>query len=67
MKINELIKDFEVFTTNEERSILETIHDVVPMTSFNERERFILTSLIRKSLITKIVHNGHVMVKKNEQ
>lgn len=67
MKINELIEDFTVFTTNEERAILETIDDVVPLTTFNERERFVLANLIRKSLITKIVYNGHIMVKKNEQ
>lgn len=66
MKINELIKDFEIFTTNEEQQVLETITDLAPLSTFNERERFILTSLIRKSLITKIVHDGHVMVKKNE-
>ncbi len=66
MKINELIKDFSVFTTNEERAILETIDDLTPLNSYNERDRVIITNLVRKSLITKVVFNGQVMVKKNE-
>jgi len=66
MKINELIRDFNVFTTNEERAILESMNDIVPLTSFNERERFVISNLVRKSLISKIVHNGNIMVKKNE-
>jgi hypothetical protein len=66
MKINELIKSFKVFTTNEERAILENMNDIAPLSSFNERERFIIIDLVRKSLISKIVHNGTVLVKKNE-
>jgi hypothetical protein len=66
MKINELIKGFTVFTTNEERAILESMTDLAPLSSFNERERVIITDLVRKSLITKIVYNGQIMVRKNE-
>jgi hypothetical protein len=66
MKINELIKSFKVFTTNEERAILENMNDIAPLSSFNERERFIIIDLVRKSLISKIVHNGTILVKKNE-
>lgn len=66
MKINELIKGFNVFTTNEERAILESMNDLTPLSSFNERERVIITDLVRKSLITKIVYNNQIMVKKNE-
>jgi hypothetical protein len=66
MKINELIKGFSVFTTNEERAILENMNDIAPLSSFNERERVIIIDLVRKSLITKIVYNNQIMVKKNE-
>jgi len=66
MKINELIKGFTVFTTNEERAILESMTDLAPLSSFNERDRVIITDLVRKSLITKIVYNGQIMVRKNE-
>ena len=66
MKINELIKGFTVFTTNEERAILESMNDLTPLSSFDERERVIISDLVRKSLITKIVYNNQIMVKKNE-
>lgn len=66
MRINELIKGFTVFTTVEERAILESMNDLTPLSSFNERERVIITDLVRKSLITKIVYNNQIMVKKNE-
>ncbi len=66
MKINELLKDFSIFTTNEERAILESINDLTPLSSFDERGRVIIANLVKKSLITKVVFNGHVMVKKNE-
>jgi len=66
MKINDLIKSFKVFTTNEERAILESMDDLAPLNSYNEREQFIITNLVRKSLISKIVHNGNILVKKNE-
>lgn len=67
MKINELINQFEIFTTNEEQAMLETISSPTPLNSFSEREQFIITNLIRKSLITKINNHGNVLVIKNEQ
>lgn len=66
MKINELIGRFEVFTTNEERAILESMDDLTPLTSFTERERVVLSNLIRKSLVSKVLYNGQPMVRKNE-
>lgn len=65
MKINELIKDFSIFTTNEEKTILETIDGVLPMSSFNERDQIIIANLIRKSLVSKVIHQGSIMVVKN--
>ena len=66
MKINELISGFEVFTTNEERAILESMDYLTPLTSFTERERVVLSNLIRKSLVSKVLYNGQPMVRKNE-
>ena len=66
MKINELINSFEIFITNEERSIYETMNDKSALAQFNEREQFIIQNLIRKSLVTKINHRGTIMVAKNE-
>lgn len=66
MKLNELIKSFEVHINNEEAALLEKLDGVQPYEMFIEREQFVLDSLIRKSLVTKINHRGTIMVAKNE-
>jgi hypothetical protein len=54
MKINELIKDFEVYTSNDEKRMLEQLTYVRPLHSFSERDQFTIESLIRKSLVIKV-------------
>jgi len=54
MKINELIKEFEVYTSNEEKRVLEQLTHVRQLSSFNERDQFTIESLIRKSLVIKV-------------
>ena len=54
MKINELIKDFEVYTSNVEKRMLEQLTYVRPLSSFSERDQFTIESLIRKSLVIKV-------------
>ena len=66
MKLNELIKNFEIYKTNEEEKILETIDGLCYMESFNERQQVIIDNLIKKSLLSKFIHNGKTMVLKNE-
>ena len=66
MKLNDLISHFEIQTTNEEAELLEKIQDVMIPEQFTEREQTVITNLIRKSLITKIVENdGKVYLVKN--
>ena len=67
MKINELIKEFNICTTNEEKAILESMDSVMPLTSYTERERFLINNLIRKSLVSKIRYNNTIMVARNDQ
>lgn len=64
MKINELIKS--IYVTNEEKHLLETFDEPKPLSTFAEREQVIINNLIRKSIISKIRHNGTVMVMRNE-
>ena len=68
MKLNELIKSFEVFLTNEEEELLETLgNETKPLSSFTEHDQVIINNLIRKSVISKIVVNkSSVMVIKND-
>jgi hypothetical protein len=54
MKINELIKEFEVYTSNEEKRMLEKLTHVRQLSSFSERDQFTIESLIRKSLVIKV-------------
>jgi len=67
MKLNELITEFDIYMTNEERSLYEQLEQVVPLISFNERQRVIVNNLIRKSLVSKIRHNNQIMVARNDQ
>jgi hypothetical protein len=67
MKLNELIQDFSIYLTNEEKSLLEDINGLVPLETFQEREQVIINNLIRKSVVSKIMYNNHVMVMANDK
>lgn len=66
MKLNELISEFTIALSNEEASMLENINGVQHLEQFTEREKFIIENLIRKSLVSKVIHKGIPMVMKNE-
>jgi len=66
MKLNELVQDFKIFVTNEEKKVLSKIDDIMPFESFNEREQTIIENLIRKSLVSKIQRKGSILVMANE-
>lgn len=67
MKLNELIFDFEIQTSNEEQQLLRQFDGVKLPEEFTEREQTIIENLIRKSLIRKIGHKGKIYLVKNEQ
>lgn len=54
MKVNDILGDFEIWTSNEERRVLERLTHACPLNSFPEHEQFIIEALIRKSLVIKI-------------
>ena len=66
MKLNELIHNFEIYTTNEESRVLDCIQGPCAIDYFDERDRVILENLIRKSLVSKVRHLGQVFVVKND-
>ena len=66
MKINELIQDFTIQCTNEERAVLKRCNDCRSLDSYSERDRFVIEGLIRKALVSKLIHDGTVMVVANE-
>lgn len=63
MNINELISGFEIYTTNEEREVLDRLTRPVKLTALNERERVTVENMIRKSLVIKIGHTDPSVVK----
>lgn len=66
MKINELIKSFTIYITNEEESFLNSFDGTAPIEQFSEREQVIIENLIRKSLISKIRNNNSFVIRKND-
>jgi hypothetical protein len=54
MKLNELVKTFEIYTSNEEKSVLKRLHYPQPLSNFSEHDKFVIEGLIRKSLVIKI-------------
>ena len=62
MKINDLISDFEIWTTNEEREILQKLRKPVKLDRLSEHEQFRIASMIRKSLVTKVGFNDPTVV-----
>lgn len=66
MRINELIRSFEIYTSNEEKSVLEQIDRPLPLDSFEQREQVIIQNLVRKSLVSKLSNNGYIYVMKND-
>jgi len=66
MKLNELIEDFTIYTTNEEKEVLSKIDDMMSLDTFTEREQAIIENLIRKSLVSKVQRKGSTLVMANE-
>jgi hypothetical protein len=67
MKLNELIKEFTVYATNEENDLLDKIKSPCYYESFTEREQYIIENLFRKSLLTKVHNRGNIIVVPNEK
>lgn len=62
MKVSELIDDFEIWTTNEEKIILKKLSKPIKLTQLSEHDQFQIQSMIRKSLVTKIGHDDPYVV-----
>ena len=66
MKLNELIRDFKIYKTNEELEELSKLTAPVPLASLSERQQVIMNNLNRKSLVSKIKSNNVIMVARND-
>ena len=50
MKINELLKHFDIHTNNEEKELLKRMSEPKPFLSYTDREQFVIEALIRKDI-----------------
>lgn len=62
MKLNDLISDFRIAITNEEKIILDKLKEPEYIKNFQEREQYVLENLIRKNLVSKVYYKGEVVV-----
>ena len=67
MKFNELIKGFDIFMTNEEKTLLDKVKNPCYIDAFSEREQTVIESLIRKSILSKVNYKGSVVIIPNEK
>ncbi len=63
MIVNEIIKDFTIWTSNEEKSLLEKLDSKVKLSSLSEYDQNIAQGLIRKNLIKRIGFEDPSIVK----
>ena len=62
MKVNELIQNFEIWTTLEEAALLKKLKTPVKLSALREHDQFKVQAMIRKSLVTKIGHKYPTVV-----
>ena len=65
MRINELIQEFTIQTSNEEKDILGKLKSAINLDTFMERDQEVINQLIRKSLVRKIEQDNNTMVVAN--
>jgi hypothetical protein len=65
MKINELIQDFVIQTSNEEKAMLNKLKEIKDIENFMEREQEVIRNLINKSLVRRIERDDKTMVVAN--
>ena len=56
MRINELIQEFTIQTSNEEKDMLSKLQSVKNLDTFMERDQEVINQLVRKSLVLSLIH-----------
>lgn len=67
MKLNDIITEFEIFTSNEEQKLLDSIIKPCYSETLSERELTVANNLVRKSLLTRVNYKGSVVFVPNEK
>lgn len=61
------ITDLEIYTTNEEKKLLDKLQKPCYFKTLSEREQHVSENLVRKSLLRKIRYKGSTVVLPNEK
>ena len=67
MKLNELIEDFTIFLNNQEKSLLKRMNSVMLPEQFTQRELMVIENMVRKSVVSKVIHKGKMYLVRNEK
>lgn len=67
MKLNELIDNFTIFLNNEEKSLLKKMNSVMLPEQFTDRELTVIENMVRKSIVSKVIHKGKMYLVRNEK
>ena len=62
MRLDDVLRQFEIAITNEERKVLDKLTKPEYIKDFQEREQFVLENLIRKSLVSRVFYKGEAVV-----
>lgn len=65
MRVNELVRNLPTWTSAEERSMLERINGIEPLSVFSEHEQHIIETLVRKSLVIRITERDTTYIYPN--
>lgn len=66
MHLNQLVGHFKIMLSNEEAYVLDRMKDCLPLSSYPEREQFVIENLIRKGMVAKVIHKGETLVLRND-
>lgn len=61
-----IIEIADIYTSNEEQTVLDKMTSAQMIESYTERERVVIENLVRKSLVSKLNYNNSYLVVKNE-
>ena len=62
MKINEILNKLEIWTTNEESTLLKKLKRPIKLSELNEHDQYKVQIMIRKNLVSKIGFNDPMVV-----
>ena len=67
MIISDVLGPYDIFLSNEEKELVESITEVCSLDSFNEREQYLISNLVGRNILKRKLHQGSYLIKRNEE